>query len=39
MIIIDGYMKELSIDKDLKEDVREYLMFLYNEEKDRDKEL
>lgn len=32
-------MKELSIDKDLKEDVREYLMFLYNEEKDRDKEL
>lgn len=31
MILIDTYMKELEIDKEVKEDVREYILFLHNE--------
>ena len=39
MIIMDGYMNRLGINKYMKEDVREYLMFLHKEERDRDQAL
>jgi hypothetical protein len=39
MIMIDTYMEKLKIDRELKEDVRIYLLFLHREEMDRDQGL
>ena len=37
MIMIDTYMQNLSIDKELMEEVRAHLIFLHKEERDRDR--